>query len=360
VVFYSHGRQDFPHLWPLAKALAEAEGVGLAYVCATADDPALSTTVKGIASFLLNGDMIRSVFLRTIDGSILVTTLPELGTGPWRRSALMGRYIYVPHSLVSCHMAYRPGAFSSFDEIFCAGSHHATEIRALESHLSGPSKTLFEYGYPRLDVLMRDAGYQDFPRDGSRVLVAPSWGPFGLFETVGVETVAALLSGGCHVIVRPHPETVKRSPQCIRAIVDRFGRDPRVSFEYGIEAYESLNAADVMVSDWSGAAMEFAFGLERPVVFIDTPRKVNNPDYARLGIEPVEAATRGELGPILSTARLDTLPALVQGLVERGHESYAARIRDLRKRYVHNPGSAAIIGARHLKQLLNDAPVCPR
>ena len=33
-----------------------------------------------------------------------------------------------------------------------------------------------------------------------------------------------------------------------------------------------------MVSDWSGVAMEFAFGLERPVLFIDVPRKTNNPE----------------------------------------------------------------------------------
>jgi YidC/Oxa1 family membrane protein insertase len=341
-------------------ALTECEGACLAYVCATADDPALSATHQGIESFLLDGDMMRSVFFRTIAGQVLVTTLPDLGSGPWKRSARMGRYVYIPHSLVSCHMIYGPGAFAAFDEIFCAGPHHATELRALESHHNTPRKTLFDFGYPRVDSLIWEVDHADSSREVSHVLVAPSWGPCGLFETIGIETVAALLSGGCRVIVRPHPETVKRSPQCIRAIVDRFGRDPHVSFDYQIEAFGTLKAADVMISDWSGVALEFAFGLERPVVFIDTPRKVNNPDYGLLGIEPLEVAIRAELGTVLPPSRLDALPALALDLARRERDLFAARARDLRGRYVHNPGNAAMTGARRLKELLNDASVPPQ
>ena len=32
-----------------------------------------------------------------------------------------------------------------------------------------------------------------------------------------------------------------------------------------------------MVSDWSGAALEYSFGLKKPVIFLDLPKKVNNP-----------------------------------------------------------------------------------
>mgnify|MGYP003326545469 CR=1 FL=1 len=42
---------------------------------------------------------------------------------------------------------------------------------------------------------------------------------------------------------------------------------------------ESLHRSDLMISDWSGAALDYALGLNKPVLFIDVPRKVNNLDY---------------------------------------------------------------------------------
>ena len=36
----------------------------------------------------------------------------------------------------------------------------------------------------------------------------------------------------------------------------------------------SLSKSDLMISDWSGASTEFAFALERPVLFIDTIKKL--------------------------------------------------------------------------------------
>ena len=354
VVFFSHGRQDWPHLWPLALALAAGEGVPLAYVCATPDDPALAVSQSGISSFLLDGDLLRAAGLRSIVARLLVSTLPDLGTGPWKRSAQVGRYVYVPHSLVSCHMIYRPGAFDAFDEIFCAGPHHAVELRALESLRGSREKTLFEFGYPRLDALMADGVPSGPAPNVPQVLVAPSWGSSGLLETSGVETVEALLKGGCRVIVRPHPETAKRSPYCLKAIRDRFDGNPLFMFDLSIETHASLTAADVMVSDWSGVAMEFAFGLGRPVIFIDTPCKINNPDYRSVGIEPLEAAIRAELGTILAPSRLTALPETAHRLAANGRNAFASRVHDLRERHVHNLGTAALAGAHRLRELLGD------
>ena len=47
-----------------------------------------------------------------------------------------------------------------------------------------------------------------------------------------------------------------------------------------------------MVSDWSGVAYEFAFALKKPVLFVDTPRKIKNIDYDKIGIEAFEYYAR--------------------------------------------------------------------
>ena len=43
-----------------------------------------------------------------------------------------------------------------------------------------------------------------------------------------------------------------------------------------------------MISDWSGVAIEYAFAFEKPVLFIDTPQKINNPDCYQIDIVPLE------------------------------------------------------------------------
>jgi hypothetical protein len=80
-----------------------------------------------------------------------------------------------------------------------------------------------------------------------------------------------------------------------------------------------------MISDWSGAALDCAFGLECPVLFIDIPRKMNNRDWQELRINPLEAHIRDEIGTIISVEDLSDAPALARippGRPERTRASY--------------------------------------
>jgi len=43
-------------------------------------------------------------------------------------------------------------------------------------------------------------------------------------------------------------------------------------------------------------AYEFAFGLKKPVLFIDTPRKIKNTDYNKIGLESFEFYAREIVG----------------------------------------------------------------
>ena len=99
-----------------------------------------------------------------------------------------------------------------------------------------------------------------------------------------------------------------------------------------------------MVSDWSGAALEYAFGLERPVVFVDVPRKVNNPEYETLGIEPFEAAVRERIGRVVAPDAIAGLPAAVAELL-RDPEAFRDAIRTERDRSIFNVGSSGRVAA---------------
>ena len=47
-----------------------------------------------------------------------------------------------------------------------------------------------------------------------------------------------------------------------------------------------------MISDYSGAALEFAFTFNKPIIFVDVPKKINNKNYEILNITPLEVSIK--------------------------------------------------------------------
>jgi hypothetical protein len=298
-----------------------------------------------------------------LEAKVMVSTTPDLGMFHLKRSLHDVHYVYVHHSMVSMHMIYRPGAFDSFDTIFCAGPHHAAEARAIEAFRGSPRKSLVAHGYGRLDRMceaIATAGYNgsgdSSPHSGKHILVAPSWGPNGLIENAGRQLVQVLLDSGFNVTVRPHPETVRRTPEIIDDLKSFERKFSGFVLETDVAAFDSLVAADVMISDWSGVALEYAFAFEKPVLFVDVPRKVLNSDYAALGLWPVEVSLRDRIGVTISPTMLNTVPSIVADLVSRQKE-WRESISAVRDEIVFNFGASARAGAMAILDLVNGHPV---
>ncbi len=291
-------------------------------------------------------------------------TMPDLENFHIKRSSHPVHYVYVHHSIVSSHMIYRAEAFDHFDTIFCVGRHHEAETRQREQQCGLPAKDLFAHGYGRLDSILARASAQHEAANQTkdrplRLLLAPSWGEHGVLETCGPALVDILLEAGFHLTVRPHPQTGLLSPGAIAKLRHRYGRHPAFELEQDIASEESLFASDIMISDWSGAAMDFAFGLERPVLFIDVPRKMRNPDYQSLGIEPLEARVRREIGDILSVDRLGEAPERIRTLNDN-RPKMRERIRASRRDWVFNVGESGARGAAELASIARGVTHSPK
>jgi len=229
--------------------------------------------------------------------------MPDIEQYQVKRSSYPVHYVYVQHSLVSLHMVYRPGAFDHYDTVFCAGPHHVAELRALEANAGLAAKAVFEHGYSRLDAIRREAATRSpvssSADDARHVLFAPSWGETGIIESgLGQTLVADLIADGHQVTLRPHPQTIRFWGPKVDAICVEHANNPRFTFEANVDGQESLQQSDLMISDWSGAALEYAFGLNKPVVFVDVPRKVNNPDYEQIPLTPLEVSIRSQIGHV--------------------------------------------------------------
>jgi YidC/Oxa1 family membrane protein insertase len=356
IVFYAEDAASWTHLAPVVEELTLRREREVCYLTSSPTDPILVSARPGVRSFCIGAGTVRTSLFLGMEAGVVVMTVPDLEKYQLKRSRVHPvHYAYVFHSMVSTHMIYREEAFDHYDSVLCVGAHHFAEIRAAENARELEAKVLVEHGYGRLDALIAGwrANEERLPRaegEPLRVLVAPSWGPDGLLETRGIELVQVLLAAGFHVTLRPHPMSEQKWPDAIRALRKQACEHPACEFEENVGSVASLLNSDVMISDWSGAALEYAFALERPVVWVDVPRKVNNPDYADLPHEPIEVSIRAELGVVVGPERLAEIPGKIEELCT-APEAFAAQIRNARDRTVYNVGASGRVGADHVAHL---------
>lgn len=308
LVFYSEGRNYWVHLEALIKEVLAASNIPVCYISSGVDDPGLTLEHTNYRTFKIDEGFVRNWLFENIETDVMVMTMPDLHQYQVKRSKHNVHYVYTQHSLVSLHMVYRKGAFDYYDTIFCAGPHHMKEIRAMEERTNLPKKNLVEHGYGRLDAITVEA--KKHPRKKkpdhvpTHVLIAPSWGSEGTIESgIAEGIVEQLIEQGCQVTLRPHPQTVKYAKDKIDVILKKHGKHSLFSYESNVAGQNSLHESDLMVSDWSGAALDYAFGLNKPVLFVDVPRKVNNLDYEELDIEPIEVYLRDKIGLVLKNIK---------------------------------------------------------
>ncbi len=357
IAFYAEDHTSRVHLEAIVRHLTEDHGQAVSYLSSGGPDSVPDSGAL-VRPFFIGDGIVRTIVFRTLDVDVMVMTMPGLETLHIKRSALPVHYVYVHHSMVSSHMIYRTAAFDHFDTIFCAGPHHLTETRETEAIYGLPAKHLVRHGYGRLDAILETARNRGplpvAPGAPAHLLVAPSWGPNGLFETCGEDLVQVLLAAGYRVTARPHPHTQRTASRRLRSLHQRFRGHPRFAWEDDIAGQDSLEAAHLMISDWSGAALDFAFGYERPVLFIDLPRKVNNPTYERLKAPPIEVAIRLEVGAVLPPERLGEAAGEVERLIANAAE-FTRKIRTARDRIVYNLGRSGEVGAAAIVEILRSA-----
>ncbi len=342
LTFYSEGKNYWPDLGGLVKEVLATSDIPVCYVSSDDDDPGLSLEHPNYQTFRIDEGFVRNWFFENLDTDVMVMTMPDIDQYQIKRSKHKVHYIYTQHALGSLHMTYRKGAFDHYDTIFCAGPHHVKEIRAMEEKYNLPVKNLVEHGSARLDIIMEEAKKRPkkvkIDGEPEHVLVAPTWGPNGTIESgIGEKIVDLLLNKGYKVTLRPHPETIKFAKDKIDLIVSRHSKNRLFHYEANISGEESLHESDVMISDWSGVALDYAFGLNKPVFFVDVPRKVNNPDYEELGIEPFEVSVRDKIGRIIELDNFDLT-----------NPNKAVSIES-----VFNLHSSSIVGAKHILKVLN-------
>lgn len=355
IVFYAETGQDWHHFAPLIAELTGPLDRSVCYVTSDPDDTAFARAGVKLSCHHVPAGWARTLAFKTLQADVCVLTMMDLDNFELGRSAHPVHYVYVFHSLGSTHMVDFANSYDHYDTILCGGPHQQREIQAREVQAGLVPKRLLPHGSARLESLIEAAREVAERPVGTppTLLVAPTWGPTSLFSSCGPELIQGLLDAGFRVIARPHYETVRQAPQVVEALRARFAGHPRFEYIDQMRDLDTLLRSDLLVTDWSAVAVEYALGLTRPVLFVDVPARVRNPHYRELGLEPLEISLRTRVGDVLPLDALHEAPLRIAKLLS-DRSGFAERMTALRSELVFNVGTSARVGARHIARIADD------
>ncbi len=345
LVFYSEGSGFYKYFEKTIEELLRHSNVVIHYVTSDPDDQ-IFEIAKGnerIQPYYIGDRKLITLFMK-MDADVVVMTMSDLENYHYKRSYVRKdvTYIYMFHYPLSTHMVLHTGALNHYDEILCVGEFQFDEIRAAEKLYGAKEKKLIACGYGQLEKLYDEYLQMDkTPRETPQILIAPSWQADNILDTCIDDMLKCLLGQGWRVIVRPHPEYKKRYRARLDALVNRWqeykGGD--LVFETDFSGNDTIYGSDVVITDWSGTAYEFSLVTLRPSIFINTPPKINNPDYGKIGIEPLEFSLRSRVGVSVDPDQIASLPDTVRQVLGEG-ERYGQQILAIREQYIANFGSS--------------------
>lgn len=354
LVFYSEGSGFYKYYQGVIEWLLGHSNVIIHYITSDFDDQIfrIAESEPRIKPYYIGQKRLITLFMR-MDTDLLVMTTPDLENYFLKRSYIRKdvEYIYIDHGLGSDNMLLREAALDHFDTVFCCGEHIVNEIRAMNAlrGIDPPQKTV-EIGFPYLDALT--AMYEAMPKTEKakkQILIAPSHQPDNILESCINEMLEALLPLDCRIVVRPHPQALRRTPAVIEQLKAKWGGYPadKLEIQTDFSSNDTVYESDLLITDWSGIAYEFSFATLKPSLFINTTMKVINPNWKAIDVEPVDFKLRRELGAELQPDDLSALTETVRELIGKP-EKYSLQIAALKEETLYNLGRSSRAAGKYI------------
>lgn len=355
LVFYSEGSGFYKYYKGMIEYLLEKSNLTMHYITSDPEDQifAISEKEPRIRAYYIGEKKLITLMMK-MDADIVVMTMPDLENFHIKRSYVRKdiEYIYVPHGMDSLNLTMRTGSMDHFDTVFCVGKHQKEEIQKTEEVYQLPHKNLVEWGYCLLDEMRRD--YDALPKvehEKKKLLIAPSWQPDNIVDSCLEEILDRLGDKEYEITVRPHPQHVRHKAEQMERLKKKYENNKDICIQTDFSSNSTVFEADLMITDWSGITYEYAYTTLRPVLFINTPMKVMNPEYEKIDTVPINISMRDTIGCSLDLDQLGQLEESVERLLKNS-DSYREIIGNFVNEYVYHLGESAEIGAKYIVQQL--------
>ena len=359
LMFYSEGSGFYKYFENIIEGILEKSDEDIWYVTSDPEDAIFKKDNPRIRPYYIAGNHLIALMMK-LECKVVVMTMPDLEKYHIKRSKMKKNieYIFVEHGIGGMNLCYRTGALDYFDTVFIVSRAEGIEIRETERLRHTKKKHLVKCGYGLLDNMI--AAYEKMdktPHEKPYILIAPSWQYDNLLDSCIDDMLASLLNGKYRVIIRPHPQYIRRFPVEIESLInrykDRFGEDFMIETDFSSNV--TVYTADMVITDWSGIGFEFSFTTNKPTLYVNTQMKEVNKDWRKIKMEPYDITGRDIVGRSISKEETKNIAAVVDDLLAH-QEDYRERIDREKHEFFYNLGHSGEVGAEYIIGRLNARP----
>ncbi len=356
LVFYSERSGFYKYFKGFIEYILENSRIPIHYITSDPKDQIfeMAKTNPQIIPYYIGDNKLITLMMK-MDAQMVVMTMPDLENYHIKRSYVRSdvKYVYVQHGMGSVNMTQRTGCLDHFDAVFNAGPHQREEVEKTEIAYGLPKKTLVDVGYPLIDEMRAEYNRTAHTANQKKkILIAPSWQSENIIDSCLEKILDQLKGHDYQVIVRPHPQEVRLKQEYMNHLKEVY--EPQgIEIQTDFSSNNPILEADLLITDWSGICWEYAFTTLRPILFIDTPMKVMNPEYQKIDTVPLNILLRSELGRNLKLDELDRTAETAAYLLDHSRE-YRQRIDALAHQYLYNLDHSAEAGGKFIIRTLRN------
>lgn len=350
LVFYSEGNGFYKYYKGIIEYILKNTNLTIHYITSDYNDNIfeLAKTEKHIKPYYIEEKKLITLMMK-MDADVVVMTMPDINNYHIKRSYIRKdtEYIYLPHGMDSLNLTMRKGSMDNYDSVLVTGPHQREECEKTNKHYGIKNRKIIDWGYSLLDDMISD--YKQSKKVSHKektIMIAPSWQKDNIIDLCLEKILDSLNGEKYQVIVRPHPQQVRHMKDAFEKMKEKYA-NTNIEIQTDFSKTSSIFNADLLITDWSGIGYEYAFTTEKPVISIDTPMKIMNPEYKKIKVKPFNIWAREEIGEVVKVKDVKKINSVVKDILEN-QKKYQKKISTLKKNSVYNLGNSAEIGAEYI------------
>lgn len=347
LAIFSDDKRYWSVFEPICREL-DKRGQDVVYLTASEDDPALKCSYPHVKAEFIGSGNKAFTRLNFLKATILLSTTPGLDVYQWKRSRDIKFYVHIPHAASDITM-YRMFGIDYYDAIMLSGDYQMDDVRKLEQLRGLPAKELVKVGIPYMDEMAkRYASVGAAPAHQRTVLLAPSWGASAIFGVYGGKIIDVLLKTGYHVIVRPHPQSLKSEKEMIDKLMSEYPDSDQLEWNRDLDNFEVLRRSDILISDFSGVIFDFSLIYDKPIIYTDPNFDLGVYDAWWLNQPLWTQSALPRLGLMLTEENMDNLKDLIDSCID--DQRFAQSRHAVKNETWAHPGEGAKLATDYLLQ----------
>ena len=350
LVFYSESNGFYKYFKNYIEYILKNTNITIHYITSDYNDNIFKMEKENnrIRAYYIGEKKLITLMMK-MDADVVVMTMPDLENYHIKRSYLRKdiNYIYVPHGMDSLNLTMREKSINNFDTVFMTGKHQTEEQEKTNEVYNIKNRKIVNSGYTVLDDMIKDYKENNVEDLKKNILIAPSWQKDNIIDLCLEDILNKLIDSDYTITVRPHPQQVKHMKEKFEKMKEKYANNKNIIIQTDFSSNFTVFSASILITDWSAIAYEYAFTTKKPVVFIDTPMKVMNPEYKKIDVEPFNIWARNEIGKVVELEQINQIKDVIDDILNHT-DDYNEKITKMVDEYVYNLGNSAEFGAKYI------------